>query len=60
MILNMAILVILLEPHMSTMNSVVCLAERYVLEGLASSGNKCYGSELRLGCVLVEWILTVR
>ena len=35
------------------------VAERYVVEGLASSGNKCYGSKVRLGCVLVEWILTV-
>lgn len=36
------------------------VADSYVVERLASSGNKCYGSEVRLGCVLGEWILTVR
>lgn len=61
MILNMTILVNLLESRMSTTNSAVLyVADRYVVERLTSSGNKCYGSEVRLGCVLVEWMLTVR
>jgi hypothetical protein len=53
MLLNAAIIVILLQSQMSTMNYFY-IAERYVTARLVSSWNICHGREVRFGCVLVE------